>query len=199
MLIIVKNVCKSYENNQIFHQFSCSIADGERICILGGSGVGKTTFFRLLLGLEKPDSGEISVLSSFQKSVVFQEDRLLEKMTVAGNIFLPHLKKSTEITKTELEQGLTALGMAEKSEMTVSELSGGMKRRVAILRAILAPYDIIFMDEPFKGLDIQTKMSTMDFVSEKTEGKTMLWITHDPTELEFLPCSQQIKLGQLTK
>lgn len=187
-MILLEQICKSYQNQPIFSDFNCQIQEGGTTCILGPSGRGKTTLFRLLMGLEPPDSGTISGVDGLAKSVVFQEDRLCETLSIRSNILLPHIKKSCDITLGEIDACLEDLGLSGQEQKLVCELSGGMKRRVAMARALLAPYDLLFLDEPFKGLDDQTKEKTMDYVKKSVKGKTVLWITHDEGEVaQFQP------------
>ena len=86
------------------------------------------------------------------------------------------------------------VGLAEYAHCPISEFSGGMKRRVAILRALLADYDILFLDEPFKGLDAETKALVMSDVKQRSQGKTVILVTHDPTESEILGAVYKIEL-----
>ncbi|MFI3250471.1 MAG: ATP-binding cassette domain-containing protein [Eubacteriales bacterium] len=185
-MITLENICKSYQNQPIFTNFNCTISEGVTTCILGPSGKGKTTLFRMLMELEAPDSGTISGLDRLRKSVVFQEDRLCENLKIHANILLPHIKKESAITLTQIDAALAELELSGHENKLVCELSGGMKRRVAILRALFASYDILFLDEPFKGLDDQTKEKTMDYFKKSTQGKTVLWITHDEGEVDYL-------------
>ena len=112
----------------------------------GSSGKGKTTLLRILIGLEKADNGKITGMEGKDISVVFQEDRLCENLNVLSNIRLVQEKKKEgkqEFLK-KVQKGLEEVGLLECSHQPVKELSGGMKRRVAILRALYAKWDILF-------------------------------------------------------
>ena len=137
------------------------------------SGKGKTTLLNILLGLEPYDKGRIRGLEGRKKSAVFQEDRLCENLSSRANIRMIRERKISgcrEFSK-KMEEGLEALELKEWGNQPVRELSGGMKRRTAILRALLADWEILFMDEPFKGLDIETKKKVMEYVRKSVMEK----------------------------
>lgn len=184
-MIVVENLSKAYGTQQVLQGFSATFPTGELSCIAGASGKGKTTLLRLLMGLEQPDSGTISGLDGLQKSAVFQEDWLCQHLDVYANILLPHVQKNSALTLASIDQGLQALGLAGHQHKLAGALSGGMKRRVALLRALLAPYDVLFLDEPFKGLDPATKAQTMAYCKERIQGKTVIFITHDREEVDY--------------
>ena len=177
----------------------------------GTIGNGKTTMFRLILGLERPDSGvilfgtsagdtgnnDIKASSGMVSksdpcrirgmrpliSAVFQENRLLEGYTAIENLrFALGKRYSSEA----LTAYLLRLLPEDALSKPVCEFSGGMKRRVAILRAILAPTDIILMDEPFTGLDADTRQLTIDLVKELCAGKLLIIATHAEDDAELL-------------
>lgn len=184
MAIKLINITKKFDQFVIFEQYSNHINLGKTTCIMGASGSGKTTLLRIMLGLETIDDGRLEGLQQLKKSVVFQEDRLCENLTVAANIKLAR-KKPLEISR--IKAAISQVDLPEDCLMkAVKTLSGGQKRRVAILRAILADYDILFMDEPFKGLDLETKNAVMAYVKEMTKGKTVVLVTHDKKEYELL-------------
>lgn len=182
MEIELRDVCKSYGEKKVLDHFSHKFPEGELTCIMGLSGCGKTTLLSLLLGLESPDSGQIFGMEGRKKSAVFQENRLCENTGAVSNIRLVN----PSLTKEETEAMLCALGLSDSLRQPVRTLSGGMKRRVAILRALAAEYDVLFLDEPFKGLDTGTKSLVMGYFLGKTKGKTVILVTHDPSEAETL-------------
>ncbi len=187
-MIIFKDICKKYGDLIVFNNFNLELNKGKTTCFMGQSGKGKTTLIRLLMGLETADSGKITGIKNAKFSAVFQEDRLCENLDVYANIMLPHLYKNsnTPITKQKIDSALKAIGLENCGKQFVNTLSGGMKRRVAILRALFADYDILLLDEPFKGLDDETKKSTMLFLQSEIKHKTVIYITHDKSELEFM-------------
>lgn len=169
---------KSFDGQPVLTNFSAKLEKGVHYCLMGLSGSGKTTLVNLLLGLIKPDSGHIRRAPDLKMSAVFQEDRLLEQMTAVANVALVSRAPNREI-----EQLLTQLGIPSESlPQPVSAYSGGMKRRVALARALLAEYDVLFLDEPYKGLDEATRGQVMAVVERYTRGKTVLLITHDKEE-----------------
>ncbi len=187
-MIIFKNVCKRYGDTVVFSNYNLSLPRHKISCIMGQSGKGKTTLIRLLMGLETPDTGELQGLENMKISCVFQEDRLCENLDVYANIILPHLHKDSysKMTKARIDKALSTIGLPSCGNKKVSSLSGGMKRRIAILRAVFADFDVLVLDEPFKGLDDETKLKTIDFVKTEAKGKTILYITHDKTEAEIM-------------
>lgn len=175
------NICKKFGENVILENFTREFSEGKTTAILGRSGVGKTTLLNILMGLLSPDSGE--VIREGKISALFQEDRLCENLTASANIRLVTGKR---LSKVKIAEEFAAAGLPDCENKPARELSGGMKRRVAMLRALLAEYDILFADEPFKGLDEDTKRSVMKYFKEKTAGKTVIFITHDNEECELL-------------
>ena len=147
------------------------------------SGTGKTTLFRILLGLEQADSGQIHGIEHMRTVAVFQEDRLLEGYTALENL---RFVTGKSYTSEELLRILRRLLPEESLSKPLCEFSGGMKRRVAILRAILAPSDIVVMDEPFTGLDENTKQTAIDLILEYTKVKLLLFSTHHAEDAELL-------------
>ena len=180
MEIKLKGVTKKYGDCVVFSQFEQVIKKEKTTCIMGMSGSGKTTLLRIMLGLESVDEGEIEGLEGLKKGVIFQENRLCENLTVAANVKMssPHPIKENQILEEMQKVGLAS----DSLRQPVRELSGGQKRRVAILRALFSNYDILFMDEPFKGLDTKTKKQVMVYVKKKTQGKTVILVTHDEKE-----------------
>ena len=181
-VVELKNISKSYGDNKVFSDFNCSFEYGKTYCIMGKSGCGKTTLLNIILGLVKPDSGDISGVPE-KVSAVFQEDRLCEDITAYANVFAAAPKG---VKRDDIERCLSELGLGESIYKPTKELSGGMKRRVAIARALIAEGDIYIFDEPFKGLDGETREMTMKVVSEYTKGKTLVFSTHDVTEANAL-------------
>lgn len=179
--IRLKGLTKTYGAVTALAPVTAVMPAGETTCLLGPSGCGKTTLFRLLLGLETVSDGSFSGMPE-GVSVVFQEDRLLPEFSAVANIKAVTGKRATEA---EIEQVLGELGLVGWERRPVKELSGGMKRRVAIGRALMYPAELYMMDEPFKGLDEATKGAVMACVEARTRGKTLLVITHDEGEAAF--------------
>lgn len=146
---------------------------------MGRSGCGKSTLLNIMMGLLEKDSGELYGIPE-KISAVFQEDRLCEEFSAYTNIRL----SCPDEKKDEIIPALRRLGLGDSIDKRVSTLSGGMKRRVAILRAILSDWDLLIMDEPFKGLDENTRMDVIDYVREKIKGRTAVMVTHDEEDIK---------------
>ena len=172
------NLCKSFEGKTVIDHFSTKLEPGVHYSLMGASGCGKTTLLNLFMGLVKPDSGAVRMPAGTKLSAVFQENRLLNQMTAAANVALV-----SSASKAEIEILLRELGIDEESlPQPVSTYSGGMKRRVALCRALLAEFDILFLDEPYKGLDEETRSHVMQIVDRYIRNKTVLLVTHDKEE-----------------
>lgn len=178
--IIISNLNKSYGEKEVLKNFSARISGSGITCIMGPSGCGKTTLMNILLGLEQADSGELTGVPE-RAGAVFQEDRLCEDFSTAANI---RMACSRRITEDEIADQLDRLGLSDILHKKTAGLSGGMKRRAAIARALLAAGDMIFMDEPFKGLDDETRRAVIREV--KKCGRPLVIITHDPEDAELL-------------
>ena len=179
--IVAEGLSKRYGENQVLDGFSHVFPAGRTTVVMGPSGRGKTTLLRLLLGLEPPDKGTIKGLEGARLSAVFQEDRLCERISAAANLRLVQPR----LTRGAAEDLLARMGLGEAARQPAGELSGGMKRRVALLRALAADYDALLADEPFQGLDADTKAGAMAFFRERTAGRTVLLVTHDEAEAAF--------------
>ena len=186
MDIKVDHVSKAYGEQQILRDLCCVFPEGKTTCIRGRSGCGKTTLIRLLLGLDIPDKGKIEGISDRKISAVFQEDCLCENLSAASNI---RLVCTETISDRELEEAYKAVAL----QKPVRELSGGMRRRVSILRAFLADSDCVIMDEPLRGLDEKTRTKTIDYILKKTEGKTLIFVTHEEQEAVWLKADKTLK------
>lgn len=183
--IILENICKSYHDNTVLQDLSVRFPAGKFSCIMGPSGSGKTTLLHLLMGIEQPDSGRISGMPR-DISVVFQEDRLCEELTVEKNL---RLVTGSKVAPSHLASCLSDLGLENSLREIVKNLSGGMKRRVSLARALLASYQVLLLDEPFKGLDEVTKHQVLTVLLRYAEGKTVIFVTHDQTEAAFFGAS----------
>lgn len=198
--IDLSNVCFSYNKGAdkgLINDLSLHIPAGDRVCIMAPSGTGKTTLLNLLAGGLKPDSGSVSFEvdtgdgikdtdghESVNISMVFQEDRLCSEYTAAYNIALGLKRgcRKTDLIQSHLEQ----LGMGENIFTDVKELSGGMKRRVAIVRAVMSPSSVLILDEPFTSLDEELKDRTAEYIIENLNSRTLVVVSHDEKDAERL-------------
>ncbi len=189
--IDLSNVCFSYNkgvDEELINDLSLHIPAGDRVCIMAPSGTGKTTLLNLLTGGLKPDGGSISFEvdtgDGVNISMVFQEDRLCNEYSAAYNIELGLKRgcRKTDLIQSHLEQ----LGMGESIFADVKELSGGMKRRVAIVRAVMSPSRVLILDEPFASLDEELKDRTAEYIMENLNGRTLVVVSHDEKDAERL-------------
>ena len=182
-MIRILDLQKSYNGEPVLSGLNMVLKSGHTYCLMAPSGSGKTTLFRILMGLEGADSGQVLGMEKKQLAAVFQEDRLLEGYTALENImFAAGRHHSAKQVMTIMQRILPA----ESLNKPVCEFSGGMKRRVAILRAILAPSDFIIMDEPFTGLDTETKMKVIELIREYGKDKLLLIATHAQEDSQLL-------------
>ena len=189
----VKHLYKSFGDKVVLRDFSARFPLGAVTSVMAPSGGGKTTLLRILMGLEAADSGTVEGLAGLRQSAVFQEERLCEALSAVANIRLVN----PVLTRGEAEAALSAVGLAGCGNQRVAEFTGGMRRRVAILRALLAQWDVLFLDEPFKGLDEDTKQLVMADTRRRCAGRTVLLVTHDAREADALGAVQVIHLPQL--
>lgn len=188
-MIKLNNIFKSYNNECLYDNFNIEFEENKISCILGSSGLGKTTLVNMITGLTKADSGEILLPDNSAFSYVFQEPRLLEWYNVYNNIDIVLRKHySPSERKKIISEVLNLVDLQEFSKYKISELSGGMAQRVSIARALAYPSNILILDEPFKGLDykleedLTSKMKNI--LSE--DKRTVIYITHDIDKALFL-------------
>lgn len=176
--ISFRNVSKAFDGKSVLNHLSISLFKGERVALMGPSGSGKSTVIKLLLGLMKPDFGTVDFQG--KASVVFQEDRLCEEFDAVTNVSI--VTGNPE----EAKEVLTKIGLTEIEGKAVSDLSGGMKKRVAIVRALLADGEVLVLDEPFVGLDEERRISTAALITKMLRGRTLLLVTHHEEEADSL-------------
>ena len=174
-MITVKNISKSFDSKKVLDNISTVIPDSGIFAVSGVSGSGKTTFRRILAGLETPDSGTIEGLDGKKISVMFQKDRLLPWHSALDNV-------AVVCDKEKAKEWLKKVELSAAAGKKPSELSGGMCRRVALARALAFEGDILFLDEPFKGLDIELRDRMAELIKEFAKTKPVILITHDRWE-----------------
>lgn len=179
-MIRVNNVSKAFDGKSILRDISFCVKAGECVALTGASGAGKTTLLRIIAGLEAPDSGSVEISENKRKTYVFQENRLLENKSVLENIL------SVAPDKERALYFLERCGLYEDKDKKAAALSGGMKRRLAVARALSFGGDIYYLDEPLRELDGETLKKTAEVIKEEIKGKTAILITHDEYSLDYL-------------
>jgi len=184
MAMELRHIYKNYGEQNIFTNLNLILSEIGFTTIMAPSGYGKTTLVNMILGITKPDHGEIMGFDGKYIAAVFQEDRLLEFRSGLENMLFV-LRSPTAADIESAWQLLTQAGLAEDAHKPAREYSGGMRRRLALCRALLTPFDLLILDEPFKGLDAALKPAIMAMVKQKCAGKAAILITHDKDEAEF--------------
>ena len=188
-ILEIKNLSHSYHNLEgetlALSQLSFSMSKGEFISIVGPSGCGKSTLLSLICGLMKPEEGTVE-LHGKQMGYMLQKDHLLEWRSIYKNIVLGleirHML--TTETKQKVQDYLTQYGLADFSNARPSELSGGMRQRVALIRTLILEPDLLLLDEPFSALDYQTRLNVADDIGQiiRKEKRSAILVTHDLSE-----------------
>ncbi|MDE6242076.1 MAG: ABC transporter ATP-binding protein [Anaeroplasmataceae bacterium] len=180
-MIKLTDICKKYDERVIFDHFSLEFAENKITCILGESGVGKTTLLNMIAGLTNYSG---SIEGNGKLSYIFQEARLIPSLTVKENLKFV----SQEATDERIEEILSKLEILDKKDAYPTKLSGGEAQRVSIARAFLFDAPIILMDEPFSSLDLSLKYKLISYFSNlwNMDKKTVLFVTHDIDEAILL-------------
>ncbi len=198
--IILNNVSKMFDNKgtlfKSLEDINLKVNEGEFLCILGPSGCGKSTILRLIAGLDTPSSGQIlmddEVIKGpdYKRGMVFQEYSLFPWRSVIDNVAFPlEMKGVDEEERYKVaEEYLKIVGLENFRDSKPYELSGGMKQRVAIIRALAGDPKVLLMDEPFGALDIQTRNQIQRDLLKiwEEKGKTIIFVTHSIDEGIFL-------------
>lgn len=188
-ILEVTHVCKDFysleEERQIINDITFSVEEGEILVLLGPSGCGKSTILNMISGLIEPSSGQIN---TYNKKIgyMFQKDHLFEWRNIMKNITLglEIQNKLTPEAQDEIKRLLQIYDLWDFRSNYPSELSGGMKQRVALIRTLALNPDILLLDEAFSGLDYQTRLIVTDDIYKiiKNENKTAILVTHDISE-----------------
>jgi phospholipid/cholesterol/gamma-HCH transport system ATP-binding protein len=198
-VITIKNLYKSFGSNHVLKDFNFSLNKGENVVVLGKSGSGKSVLIKCVIGLIKPDKGEIIVLGQNipdlnQKKLdeirtkvgfLFQSNALYDSMTVRENLEFPLRRHGKKLTRTEsnalIQEALENVGLGHTTEMMPAELSGGMRKRIALARTLILKPEIILYDEPTTGLDPITGKEISNLMRElaKKYNTSAIIISHD--------------------
>lgn len=184
-MIKISNLYKRYDNKVIFKDFSLTLDDEKINCILGESGIGKSTLLNILAGIENYEEGNIEGDSLESISYVFQDDKLVPYLTVKRNLELfLYNYYDKEYGLREMDKVLKMLNILEVKNKYPRELSGGIKQRVNIARALLKPSKLILLDEPFKSLDYKTKYCIIKEMKKilEQQNRMVIFVTHDVDE-----------------
>ena len=186
-MIKLENISVSFGGKQVISDFSYRFRAGKHYALFGPSGCGKTTLLRVIAGLQKPDSGEALLHGDFPIAFCFQEDRLLPWYTVGENVSLalPQPARKDKASASRLAQvWLERVGLSGEGDAFPAELSGGMKRRASLARALAFDAPVMLMDEPFRALDEASHMEMLRLVRSLAQGKTLILVTHDIRDTE---------------
>ena len=189
-MIELKDIQKAYGDKRVLDGVSLKLPAGSVTALTGRSGSGKTTLSRILLGLEPPDGGCVRGAANLKKAAVFQEDRLIEHLSAVDNLRL--VGASPEAARCHLIE----LGLEADVSSRAAKLSGGMRRRLALARALIAGAALIVLDEPMTGLDGESKRLAADYVQKHRGEAAVLLISHDPEDLELLGACHIFSLDQ---
>ena len=179
MILQAKNISKRYGNHLVVDNIQLQFKRGTFNAILGPNGAGKSTTISMLIGLKQPTQGEIIYEPGTKIGVVFQTSVLDEMLTVRENLTI-RAKQYKGLKPDRVSDLIGRLGLSAFQKQKYGTLSGGQKRRVDIARALLSQPDILFLDEPTTGLDIQTRKSIWDLLYQlqREEGMTVVLTTH---------------------
>lgn len=182
-MIELKDVSVAFQGHSVLEHCSLLVPDGGHTAVMGPSGSGKTTLLRLIAGQLAPDQGSVTV-SHGRISYMYQEPRLLPWLTAEENVNLVLSDKPE--TMGTARQWLAAVGLADAMKKRPAELSGGMRQRVSLARALAYDGDLFLLDEPLSSLDEAMAVELLDLLKQYTQGKSMIFVTHSPEQAKVL-------------
>lgn len=205
-VIEIQNLNKSFGTNHVLRDYSLDLPKGESIAVLGRSGSGKSVLIKCIIGLMKPDSGMINVLGNdisklshweldqlrMRMGFLFQSNALYDSMSVRENLLFPMrrhgIEKSEEETDRIIKEALESVELPHTEHMMPVELSGGMKKRIALARTLILNPEIILYDEPTTGLDPITSRDISNLIVEiqKKYNTSSLVISHDMNSIRIV-------------
>ncbi|MEX2785055.1 ABC transporter ATP-binding protein [Streptococcus sp. H49] len=198
MLIETKNLTKTYGDKTVVKQLNLTVPKGSLVAYLGTNGAGKSTTIKMLTGLLKPSSGRVRLAPGIKMGMVFQDSVLDDELTVKANLY-NRAGLYKQMDKSWLTDLLDLTGLNGFLGQKYGTLSGGQRRRADIARALLNKPDLLFLDEPTTGLDIQTRQMIWDLLYrlKKEQGLTIFLTTHYLEEAENAELTYIIEQGQV--
>lgn len=188
--LVLDRICHRYGNLPVLQDLFLTVAPGEFVAIVGASGCGKSTILQIAAGLLQPTSGRVCWGNDPQLAFVFQEPALMPWATVSENVRLPLKLRGWSKAKSEdaVRSALAAVGLADRASSYPVQLSGGMKMRVSIARALVTQPEVMLLDEPFGALDDLTRGKLNDELGNLSDrhGWTTLFVTHNIYEAVYL-------------
>lgn len=189
-MIALRGVTVRFGDRVVLDRLDLELADGSLAVVTGPNGSGKTTLARVLLGLSTPSSGVVVAPARLRRAAVFQEDRLCGQLSAVANVRLGAPRGvgravAAARALAELEQVGLDRGDHGLLATPVRELSGGQRRRVAMVRAVAADADLLVLDEPFTGVDAESRDTVREYVRGHRAGRTTVLITHDHQDAEW--------------
>ena len=186
MTIQLQDICKSVSGKEILKNINWEIGSDDCFLLTGPAGSGKTMLLRLILGLEKPDSGSVNLLGDYKYAninagVVFQEDRLCEQFSAIENVAMVNERLSERVAEEELVRFLPE----ERLTVPVCELNETERRLVVMIRACIIPSDILLLDDPFRSMDADLKSRVIAYIRDKAGHKGIVFVQRDDSGLEF--------------
>ena len=177
-----RDLRKRYGDRTVLDGLTFSCRSGDRLCLWAPSGGGKTTLLRVLAGLERLDGGSVTGFDRARIAMAFQEDRLCPRLSAVTNAALVQRRPDRDA----IAKAMAEILPPECLRQPVGELSGGMRRRAAAARAALADSDVLLLDEPFAGLDGESRDRTARFLLSRQGGRLLLFTAHAPEEAALL-------------
>ncbi len=176
----------SYSGSLLFDGLSCDLPQGQTTCLLGPSGVGKSSLLRLIAGLQHAAEGRVTdgADGALQGQLAYmaQQDLLLPWLSVEDNVLLGARLRGEPPERTRARDLLDSVGLAAAAAQKPATLSGGMRQRAALARTLMENRPVVLMDEPFSALDAFTRLEIQSLAAKLLSGKTVLMVTHDPLE-----------------
>jgi putative hydroxymethylpyrimidine transport system ATP-binding protein len=198
--ITVERAGIAYDGAALFHDLDFALAGGQCTCLLGASGVGKSTLLRLIAGLVRPDRGRVRCADgrplAGRLAWMGQRDDLLPWLTAQDNVMLGARLRGEAANPAAADALLERVGLGRQRNQRPATLSGGERQRVALARTLMEDRPVVLMDEPFSALDAITRTRLQDLAAGLLAGRTVLLVTHDPLEALRLGHRVHVMAGQ---